>query len=234
MFSGRYLYWRLVMLNASVAPRRAAHHHGTTLNSNSCRLRESRTPRHRTLNGGLIAPHLRRALLLILILSGTTAASAQPTFTFNGPEGWKVAHAGHPVPALAIIEFVRDGDKLDGWTELLAVMQFPRPKSSTPRGIYSGLKTIQEECCPGLTEWDVLEEDKESLLYVCSTSGICQGEPQQIELARLFVLQNAAYRVSYAARAELIPESRASWTDWLSGLSIDSKKGIHRLARKGS
>jgi len=71
-----------------------------------------------------------------------------------------------------------------------------------------------------VSDWTIVQEEREAILYEWRTTGICEGQPIQWELARLIFGRNTGYRVAHTTRAQLTTESRATWGEWLSGLSM--------------
>ena len=82
------------------------------------------------------------------------------------------------------------------------------------------LKEARERQCPGLTEWRMVEEERNTVLYEWDTTAVCEGQPIQWEMARLLFGRNTGYRVAYTTRAQLSAEARAAWTDWLRSVSL--------------
>ncbi|MFO7641748.1 MAG: tetratricopeptide repeat protein [Candidatus Competibacteraceae bacterium] len=74
--------------------------------------------------------------------------------------GWTVGHYGDRPGQAAILEFVRAGDAIERWQELLTLQQFP-PQESGPsvREVFQRLQTLRETACPGATVWKVIHQD---------------------------------------------------------------------------
>ena len=157
-------------------------------------------------------------LLLLILTAGQV--NAQENLNFKPPPDWDLANTQQTRDQL-LLEFVRKGEKIDNWTELLTLQQFRRGRGSPPpRGFYESLRQTREKNCPGITEWTVLEEAESVLLYEWKTTAACEKQPPQSELARLIFGRNTGYRAAYATRAPLTPEVRTKWLEWLGGLSM--------------
>ena len=152
-----------------------------------------------------------RICLAVFVLLMTSAASAQENLNVHPPSSdWKL---GSPVTLkqtrdFMITEYVKEGEKIDSWTELLTIQQFRRKGS--PREFFDQLKGARERGCPGLTEWRMVEEERNSVLYEWNTTAVCEGQPVQWEMARLLFGRNTGYRVAYTTRSQLTAETRAT------------------------
>ena len=160
-----------------------------------------------------------RASLLIIAFT-TAGLDAQENLRFAPPAGWELANTQQKGDQL-LMEFVKKGEKIENWTELVTMQQFRRGRgSSSPREFYDSAKQMRDKRCPGLTDWAIVEEAEGSLLYEWKTTGVCDGQQPQSELVRLIVGRNTAYRVAFTTRAPLTPEIRTKWNEWLRGLSM--------------
>lgn len=120
-----------------------------------------------------------------------------------------------------LMEFVKKGEKIDNWTELLTMQQFRRARGpSSLREFYESAKQVREKRCPGLAEWTIVEEAEATLLYEWKMIGVCENQPPQSELVRLLLGRNTAYRVAYTTRSAWTPEIRTRWLEWLRGVSL--------------
>ena len=167
-----------------------------------------------------MAGSMLRVSLLILALAAPATIAAQEALMFNPPPDWERGNV-EQVKDQLLMEFVKKGEKVDSWTELLTVQQFRRSRGSpSPRQFYDQLKATRQARCPGLSQWQIVDEGRETVLYEWNTTGVCEGQPAQWELARLIFGRNTGYRVAYTTRAQLTEETRATWTEWLRGLSM--------------
>ena len=159
-----------------------------------------------------------RICLAVLALLMTGAASAQENLNLRPPSDWELGSPVQQTRDYMIMEYVKKGEKIDSWTELLTVQQFRRKGS--PREFFDQLKGARERGCPGLTEWRMVQEERNTVLYEWNTTAVCEGQPVQWEVARLLFGRNTGYRVAYTTRGQLSAETRATWTDWLRSVSL--------------
>jgi hypothetical protein len=160
-----------------------------------------------------------RICLAVLVLLMTGVASAQENLSLRPPSDWEVGYGPAQTRDEMIMEYVKKGEKIDNWTELLTVQQFRRRKAS-PREFFDQLKGTRERACPGVTEWRIVQEEPNAVLYEWNTTAVCDGQPVQWELARLLFGRNTGYRVAYTTRGQPSAETRATWTDWLRSASL--------------
>ena len=159
-------------------------------------------------------------LVLALCAPGPLFAFTQENLQFRPPPDWELGHT-QQTKDLMVMEFVRKGEAVESWTELLTLHQFRRGKNSqTFRESYEGLKAIWEQRCPGLTEWRILDETEGLFVYEWKTTGACVGHQPQTELVRLIFGRKTGYRVGYNTRRELTAEMRATWREWLNAISL--------------
>ncbi len=162
-------------------------------------------------------------LAFTLILGGLSAARAQENLRFQLDSTWQAnpANVSEVRNQYLIMEFVKKGERIDNWTELVTLQNFNRGWGRrTPHDTYEALRGIRERECPGATRWEVVAEDRASILYQSVTTG-CAGQPDQSELARLLFARNNRYRISYTTKGELGPDKRATWVQWLSALATE-------------
>jgi hypothetical protein len=120
------------------------------------------------------------------------------------------------------MEFVRTGERIEKWSELVTVVNLARPSDiSSVEEFLEQLKAIRERDCPEATEWKVIDRREGTILYEEWTVSKCRDQPAQYELAKLLEGDGRLFRVSYATRvADFSPEVRAKWIDWFSAVKI--------------
>jgi hypothetical protein len=155
------------------------------------------------------------AALAVVITAPCDSLRAQQVLLFQPPPGWVLA----PITGIAM-EYMKPGEKGDAWTELVTVQSLPRSKTVRLAEFYDALKATRSARCPDLTEWDLIEQSDESLLYEWRTRGMCEGHPPQVELARLVLTRDSFYRVAYATRGALTAEARTTWLAWLRSQKV--------------
>jgi hypothetical protein len=161
------------------------------------------------------------ASILVLSLFAAADLGAQENLSFRPPDDWELKPANVQQKGdQLLMEFVKKGERIDNWTELLTMQQFKRARgSASPREFYESAKQMRDKRCPGI-EWAIVEEAEGTLLYDWKTTAACEGQPPQSELVRLIFGRNTAYRVAFTTRAALTSEMRTKWIEWLRGLSL--------------
>lgn len=160
------------------------------------------------------------ALVSLAVAIVVAGVAAQEGLVFSPPADWELGNHQQTRDQM-LMEFVKKGDKVETWEELLTVQQFRRNRGApSTRAFYEAAKDMREKACPGLTEWTVVEESAGSLMYEWKTTGPCEGHPPQSELVKLMFGRNTGYRVAFATRTELTTEARATWLEWLRGVSM--------------
>ncbi len=159
-----------------------------------------------------------------LILFAGTAVSAGKDhaehlrFT-TGPD-WKLANsteANHDV----IMEFVRAGDQIDNWKELMTIQNFGRSgRMRSPEETLNDLKAKREKDCPGVTEWTVIDKNEDSILYEWHAK-MCLGQSEQSEMAKIIYGKHNVFWLHYAAKVhEFSPDARAEWIKRFTSAAI--------------
>lgn len=169
------------------------------------------------LNG----PTARRLQLLAAAACVAAAATACATsrgqryrynvdFMSEGPP-WKEARHSETKTVMTR-EYVRPGESLNDWHELLTVQVFDRARGGfpAPAPAEAMLRQRMTARCPGVV-WNEIAADSASVLYEWRVAG-CAGQPDQHEIARIFERSGARARVAYARKGAAMPDSvRAGW-----------------------
>lgn len=162
--------------------------------------------------------------LLVLISS---LGSATPK---DGPEnlGFALGKEWNPVHSASgrrytILEFVREGDDVDHWKELVTLQNFDRSRGyRSPTETLDKLKEAREKECPAVTEWNVIDKQENSILYEWHSKK-CLDQPEQHEIARIIYGKHNVFFLHYAAKVQkLTSDTRAQWIKSFSAASIDS------------
>jgi hypothetical protein len=109
-------------------------------------------------------------------------------------------------------EYVRPGETLGDWRELLTVQVFDRAHSKfpAPAAAEDSLRRQETARCPGVV-WNRVAADSASALYEWHVSG-CPAQPDQYQIARVFESRGARARVAYSRKGATMPDSvRADW-----------------------
>jgi len=166
---------------------------------------------------------LRSLLSVVPILCVAAAVYANQKgdyIEYSLPADWDLANsAGRSDYTLK--EFVRKGDALKSWKELVTVQNFAKTRRfRSAEDTLKDLKALREKECPASTEWNVIEQDQNSITYEWHAKA-CLGQPEQDELARIIYGKYNVFILHYAARVhELSSETKVTWTDWLRSVSV--------------
>lgn len=161
-------------------------------------------------------------ITFLFLLSAAGYAAHDPDnealdFTL-GPE-WKVGNIAS-TRVYTIKEFIRDGDDINNWKELVTIQKFWETSKPSPEHVLNDLKRLKEKECPGATEWTVIDKNENSILYEWQEKP-CLGWPDQHEIARILVGKYSQHFLRYTAKVhELAPETRAEWIKTLSGARV--------------
>lgn len=127
--------------------------------------------------------------------------------------GWVKGYTQVVPNEYAIDEWVRAGETIDNWSELVTMQNLRRSVvlPGTPQKMMEGLRTAMLKRCPG-TRWEVVEEDANSILYEWSFAA-CPGQTyDQYELARIIYGKFNIWRLAYTTKAAgLDPAARSTW-----------------------
>lgn len=162
----------------------------------------------------------RRPLALLLPLALAAASGCMTmrgqryhydvAFDSEGPP-WKEASRSETA-AVMTREYVRPGETLGDWRELLTVQVFDRARGGfpAPAAAEASLRQKMVARCPGVV-WNEIAADSASVLYEWRVAG-CAGQPDQHEVARILEGRGARARIAYARKGAAMPDSvRAGW-----------------------
>lgn len=140
-------------------------------------------------------------------------SSLVSTWSSNFDPGWKVGYEAEIPNQHALTEFIREGDDINNWRELITIQSFNRKSwgGPSPEDSLNGLKAIREKECPGVTEWKVIEKDENSILYEWQAKP-CRGWPDQHEIAKIIYGKYNRFVIRYTAKVyQLPPDTRTKW-----------------------
>lgn len=131
---------------------------------------------------------------------------------FNFDIGWKIGHYAAVPNQYVITEYIREGDDINNWKELLTIQSFPPFWGGpSPEDALNKLKEIREKECPGVTTWNIINQDENSILYEWQATP-CLGWPDQHEIARIIYRKYDKYFLHYALKAtQISDEQRSKW-----------------------
>jgi hypothetical protein len=106
---------------------------------------------------------------------------------------WRLANS-HEIPRVyRIWEYVREGDDLQNWKELVALQNFNKSRGfPSPEVTFNELMAVREKECPGTTEWKVIGNAADSILYEWHAKP-CPGQARAVrDSPNYFCLPGAA------------------------------------------
>jgi hypothetical protein len=140
-----------------------------------------------------------------------------------GPE-WKAAFSPDTRNS-TILEFIREGDNINNWKEMVTIRNLGAKPSSkfTPEEMMDAMKRVMEIMCPGTTERNAIEKNEGSVLYE-RHAGVCRGQPEECAIERIIAGTHDFFSLRYTARVhEVAPDTRAQWIKTFSDATVDSK-----------
>ncbi|SFP39912.1 hypothetical protein SAMN05216419_100234 [Nitrosomonas cryotolerans] len=159
----------------------------------------------------------RVVVFLYLVLSAgcaTLKTEEHEYLYFEFEPGWKAGHNTEIANQYSFTEFIREGDDINNWRELVTIQNFNRKSwqgGDSPEDSLNGLKAIREKQCPGVTKWNVIEKNENSILYEWQARP-CLSWPSQHEIAKIIYGKYNRFIVHYVAKVyELSPDTRAKW-----------------------
>lgn len=150
--------------------------------------------------------------LLVLMPASGGERRAGESVNFVFPWKPKLAHQADGPKEYAIFEFVRDGDDINNWQELVTLQNFSKSwGGASPEDALNSLQAIREELCPGQTDWHVIRKDADSVLYEWQAKP-CLGGPAQHEIAKILDGEYNRFRLAYTTKTAQLPaEKREQW-----------------------
>jgi len=134
---------------------------------------------------------------------------------------WKIGSSGEQPNAYSITEFIREGNVIENWHELLTIHKFVLTANfGPPEDMFNSLKNLREKECPGSTIWNVIQKDEKSILYEWQAKP-CLGWPEQHEIARIIDGKYNRFLIRYAAKVyQLESNLRTKWIERFSQAKI--------------
>jgi len=134
------------------------------------------------------------------------AEQGYPLF-FEFELGWTLGHYVER-PNQYTLEFIREGDDIDNWEELLAIQVLPPFwGGASVEDALEKLKAVREQTCPGGTTWNVIDRDAKSILYEWQARP-CRGKSEQHQIARIIVAKDKTFLLNYAQKTYQMPDER--------------------------
>lgn len=134
---------------------------------------------------------------------------------------WKIGFSVEQPNDYSILEFIREGDDIENWHELLTIHNFVlKPNLGSPEEMFNNLKKIHEKDCPGATTWNVIHKDEKSILYEWQAKP-CLGFPDQHEIARIIDGKYNRFLFRYTAKVyQLESNLRRKWIERFSQAKV--------------
>ena len=145
---------------------------------------------------------------------------------FDFGTGWKLISAIQQPPYTQTKQFVREGDDVNTWKELVSLQSLAKSQSDpSARGFYNGIKASIESRCPNLTQWKIIEQTEISVLFEWTSDPCQEISPGAHEIARIMDAKYYYYVVRYAAKeSSLAPDVRELWLQKLRTASVERVK----------
>lgn len=140
------------------------------------------------------------------------ALSNGEPITVNLPPDWIVGHHAYDAAKGELLEFVRLGDTINNWRELVTIQRFGTGwGDASPQDTLERLKQMREASCPGSTAWRTIESSSDSITYEWQAQP-CGGWPSQHEIARIIYRPDARLVLHYARKEYAMSSgNRANW-----------------------
>jgi len=188
------------------------------------------------------------ALLVAVLPACQTTTGGQDVLQHGVPPGWGVPGTDFAVGSrrelpgrYAITEWVRRGETVEAWSELITSenwnLRFIQEVEGSVGHYLAKQRDGQQAMCPGRTRWTILDETATDITYEvwfepCPALGDLlrgQGNPAMArvaessyyEIARIFDGTWNRFRLAYAAMGDgLTDADRARWIGWLKGAGV--------------
>jgi hypothetical protein len=162
-------------------------------------------------------------LCLVVCVGVTASAGENESLNFQLSLDWKMANHAERF-GYVITEYVHSGDDINHWKELFTYQNFGlgHKRAPTPKDELEALKAVKEKECPGATEWNLIEQNENSILYEWQEKP-CLGWPDQHEIARIIFGKHNLFILHYAAKVQqLDPDTRTNWIKTFEDATVDT------------
>lgn len=132
------------------------------------------------------------AVLLALGLAGCAATGMDYLVMPPLGAGWKLAREQEERDVRRLREFVREGETLDKWTELISWQSYRKDRTFPPETLLNMQKENIQAMCPGVL-WNMIERKERAILYEWRISSC---KPSRAELQK-FLEQAEAKRMKF-------------------------------------
>jgi hypothetical protein len=167
---------------------------------------------------------MRVVVFLYLVLSAgcATFQTEYEHLDFKIEPGWKVGSSDEIPNQYSIIEFIREGDDINNWGELLTIENSLLRDGYSLEDSFNSYKASLEAKCPGAITWTVIGKDEKSILYEWQAKP-CLGWPAQHEIARIIHGKYNRFHLRHTVKTYQMPsEQRAKWVQRFSEAKIET------------
>jgi TPR repeat protein len=131
---------------------------------------------------------------------------------FEFEPGWTLGNYAE-FPDRYLLQFVREGDDvIYDWKELLTIRILP-PSWGGPsvNEALEKLKEVHEQICPGVTKWNVIDQDGTSILYEWRARP-WRALPDRHKIGRIIFAEDKTFILDYVQKTNRLPkELRDRW-----------------------
>ena len=165
---------------------------------------------------------------VILTACGYSVFAEGDRLQFSLPEneGWTLGYENFVHAPMggaggtSIEEYVRPGQTVEDWSELVTVMKTFRGFGESPKSFYKKLTETREDNCPGSTRWNIIEEEDKAILYEWWATP-CMGFGEQHEVAVILDGRRDRFLLRYTSMsAEMEPERRSQWIEVFKAANV--------------
>ncbi len=126
-----------------------------------------------------------------------------------------------------VTEFVRHGEKIDNWTELLTMQALRKPANAEPiTAMVARVHANEAKSCPNGFVQNVIAQgfpndtEEASIIYEWRLTN-CPPHADQHEVAKIIYGKFNIFRLAYVAKTKnLMPEKREGWVNELKNAKI--------------
>jgi len=155
--------------------------------------------------------------LLVFVLVGCATGKTDYLVVPPLGDGWKVARSQEERNVRRMTEFVRQGETLDNWTELITWQSYKKERTFPSETLLNMQRENIRAMCPGVV-WNVIKQQERFLLYEWR---IANCKPSRAELQR-FLKQAEEKRMEFKGDETTLPADQhvialvieGEWTVW--------------------
>jgi len=155
-------------------------------------------------------------------MAATAADSHNEVLNFKIEDDWKAGSHSETSHGHSIMYF-HGGDDINHWKENFTYLYGVRKRGLRPPD--EELKVLQadmEKRWPGLTDWNVIARDENSILYEWHLKWSARTH-EECNITRIIHTKYNWFTLTYAARVpELTPETRDLWIKTFSDATIST------------